>query len=65
MNNFPFTLFIGRLTRLTLLQILQKEIKHNKNIKDVSEAKRLLNDIVDSERASMYLYKNPERIVIP
>ena len=63
--SFAWTLFIGRTARLALLKTLDREIKYKKNIRNMQEAKDLMNDIIDSERASIYLYKNPTKIVIP
>lgn len=63
--SFAWSLFIGRTVRLALLKTLDSEIKYKKNIKNIQEAKDLMNDIIDSERASIFLWKNPDRIVIP
>ena len=62
--SFAWTLLIGRSVRLALLKTLDNEIRYKKNIKNMDEAKSLMNDIIDSERASIYLYKNPTKIVI-
>lgn len=63
--SFAWTLFIGRTVRLALLKTLDSQIKYKKNIKNMQEAKDLMNEIIDSERASIFLWKNPDRIVIP
>lgn len=63
--DFAMSLFIGRITRQSILLELSKAITTGKGLKDFNEACSLMNEIVDSERASVYLFKNPDRIVMP
>lgn len=63
--DFAMSLFIGRIARQAILSGLSKAITTSNNLKDFNEACSLMNEMIDSERASIYLWENPDRIVIP